>query len=61
VRKNNWVSKAFAKHPGALHRSLKIPEDQKIPLGSLRAAMRKPGKMGRRARLANTARGFKHG
>ena len=46
-----WISKAIKK-PGALHKSLGVPEDEKIPATKLKAAADAPGKMGRRARLA---------
>jgi hypothetical protein len=48
-----WIQKAI-KHPGALHKQLGIPEGKKIPAGKLRAAAEKGGKLGRRARLAET-------
>ena len=49
-----------AAHRGALHRQLGIPAGKKIPLKKLRWAAQRPGKLGRRARFALTARGFKH-
>lgn len=45
---------------GALHRELGVPEGEKIPEKKLEAAAHKPGKLGRRARFAETLRGFKH-
>lgn len=57
---SKWVGAAFGKHPGALHRSLNIPEGDKIPVAKLRAAAAKGGKLGKRAQLAITARSFKH-
>ena len=48
-----WISKAIKK-PGALHKALKVPEGQKIPAKKLAAAAKQPGKMGQRARLAQT-------
>lgn len=47
-------------HKGALHRQLHIPMDEKIPMGVLREAAHAPGKLGQRARMAVTMRGFKH-
>lgn len=44
---------------GALHRALGIPLNKPIGLSVLRAAAKKPGKMGARARWALLARGFK--
>ena len=57
--KGGWVKDAIKK-PGALHRDLGIPEGKKIPVDVLNAAAKKPGKVGQRARLAKTMRGFKH-
>lgn len=53
----NWIAGAIKK-PGALHRSLGIPKGKKIPVEAIRAAAKKPGKLGRRARLAETLRSF---
>lgn len=50
-----WISKAI-KHPGALHKSLKVPTGKKIPVSKLNAAVKKGGLLGRRARLARTLR-----
>ena len=49
----NWIKGAI-KHPGALHRELGVPEGQKIPKGKLDAAAKRGGKLGQRARLAET-------
>ena len=56
--KKKWIKDAIKK-PGALRKSLGVKKGQKIPVKKLRAAAKKPGKMGQRARLANTLRGFK--
>ena len=48
-----WIQAAI-KEPGALHRQLGIAAGKKIPRGTLEAAAKKGGKMGRRARLALT-------
>lgn len=53
-----WIQKAIKK-PNALHKSLGVPEGKKIPAGKLAAAAKKPGKIGKRARLAETLKGFK--
>ena len=53
--------KEAIKHPGALHKELKVPEGKKIPETKLKAAAKKPGKIGRRARLAETLKSFHHG
>jgi hypothetical protein len=49
----NWIAKAIKK-PGALHKELGVPEGKKIPAKKLAAAAKKPGKEGKRARLAET-------
>lgn len=48
-----WIQKAI-KHPGALHKQLGVPASEKIPAGKLAAAAKKGGKLGKRARLAQT-------
>jgi len=46
------------KHPGALHKQLGVPEGKKIPEAKLRAAAKKGGKLGQRARFAETLKGI---
>ncbi len=53
----NWIGSAI-KHPGALHKELGIPAGQKIPQKTLAKAAESGGKLGQRARLAETLRGF---
>ena len=53
----NWISKAIT-HPGALKKSLHVPMDKTIPAKKLDKAAKAPGKLGQRARLAKTLRGF---
>jgi len=53
----NWISGAI-KHPGALRRELNVPQGKKIPAKKLAAAAKKKGKVGRRARLAETLKGL---
>ena len=48
-----WIQKAIKK-PGSLRASMGVKEGEKIPAKKLAAAAKKPGKMGRRARLAQT-------
>jgi hypothetical protein len=48
-----WISGAIRK-PGALRKSLGVKEGEKIPAAKLAAAAKKGGKLGRRARLAQT-------
>ena len=54
----NWIQKAIKK-PGALHAELGVKAGEKIPSSKLAAAAKKPGKMGKRARLAETLKGLK--
>lgn len=51
----NWIAGAIKK-PGALHKQLGIPEGEPIPEGKLEKAAKKGGKLGKRARLAETLR-----
>lgn len=53
MAKEKWIQKAI-KHPGALHKELGVPEGKKIPAKKLKAAEKKGGKLGKRARLAET-------
>jgi hypothetical protein len=48
-----WIQKAI-KHPGALHKQLGVPAGKKIPAKKLAKAAKAGGKLGRRARLAQT-------
>jgi hypothetical protein len=49
----NWIAGAIKK-PGALRASLGVKKGQKIPKGKLAEAAKKKGKLGQRARLAQT-------
>lgn len=51
--KKNWIAGAIKK-PGALRESLGVKKGETIPVAKLAAAAKKPGKMGQRARLAQT-------
>ena len=53
AKSGGWISSAIKK-PGALRSSLGVKKGEKIPAGKLAAAAKKPGKMGQRARLAQT-------
>jgi len=55
---SKWIQKAIKK-PGSLRKSLGVKKGEKIPAGKLASAAKKPGKMGQRARLAKTLKGFK--
>ena len=53
-----WIQKAIKK-PGALKKSLGVKAGEKIPAAKLEKAAKKGGKMGQRARLAETLKGMK--
>lgn len=53
-----WIQKAIKK-PGALRKSLGVKGDKPIPAKKLSAATQKPGKLGQRARLAQTLKKMK--
>jgi hypothetical protein len=48
-----WIQKAIKK-PGALKKAMGVKKGEKIPTKKLAAAAKAPGKMGQRARLAQT-------
>lgn len=54
----NWIAGAVKK-PGALRKELGVKKGEKIPAGKLAKAAEKGGKLGQRARLAETLRGMK--
>jgi len=54
----NFIQNAIKK-PGALRASLGVKAGEKIPAKKLNAAVKQPGKMGQRARLAKTLKSFK--
>ena len=58
AKKGNWIASAIKK-PGALHKEMGVPAGKNIPAGKLAAAAKKGGKLGQRARLAETLKGFK--
>ena len=53
-----WIQKAIKK-PGALREELGVKKGEKIPSKKLASAAKKPGKLGQRARLAETLKGMK--
>jgi hypothetical protein len=57
-KKGGWIKDAIKK-PGALRESLGVKKGEKIPAKKLAAAAKKPGKMGQRARLAQTLKKMK--
>jgi hypothetical protein len=60
VSKEKWIQKAInPSKKGALKKALGVAADQKIPVSKLAAAAKKGGKLGQRARLAQTLRKLK--
>ncbi len=53
AKSNNWIAGAIKK-PGALRKSLGVKKGEKIPAKKLAKAAKAGGKLGRRARLAQT-------
>ena len=53
MSKKDWI-KGAVKKPGALHEELGVPKGQKIPASKLAAAAKSGGKLGERARFAQT-------
>jgi hypothetical protein len=48
-----WIAGAI-KRPGQLHRDLGVPQGQKIPHAKMVSAAKRGGKVGMRAKLAET-------
>jgi hypothetical protein len=55
LNKKKWIQEAIKK-PGSLRKSLKVKKGEKIPAGKLEKAAHAKGKLGKRARLAETLR-----
>lgn len=53
AEKKKFIKEAI-KHPGALHEQLHVPRGEKIPAKKLAKAAKSGGKLGQRARLAET-------
>lgn len=53
MAKKNWIQGAIKK-PGSLRKALHTPKGKDIPAAKLAKAAKAPGKLGRRARLAQT-------
>ena len=53
TKPKNWIAGAIKK-PGALRKELHVKAGEKIPAKKLAAAAKAPGKLGQRARLAQT-------
>lgn len=56
--KGGWIKDAIKK-PGALREQLGVKGDKPIPAKTLAKAAKAPGKLGQRARLAQTLKGLK--
>jgi hypothetical protein len=54
-----FIQKAI-KHPGALRAELHVKKGKNIPEKKLEEAAKKPGKLGRRARFAETLKKMHH-
>lgn len=54
----NWIAGAISK-PGALRSQLGVKGDKTIPAKTLAKAAKAPGKLGQRARLAQTLKKMK--
>ena len=50
----SYFIKSAIKRPGQLHRDLGVAQGEKIPAGKLAAAAKRGGKVGQRARFAQT-------
>ncbi len=57
-KKGGWIKEAIKK-PGALREELGVKKGEKIPAKKLAKAAKAPGKLGQRARLAETLKGMK--
>lgn len=58
VMAEKWIQKAIKK-PGALRKELGVKAGKTIPAKKLAAAAKKPGTLGKRARLAETLKKMK--
>jgi len=58
VANKKWIQDAIKK-PGALRKAMGVKKGENIPAKKLAAAAKKPGKMGQRARLAQTLKKMK--
>lgn len=60
MKKKLNIKKAIKK-PGQLHKDLGVAKGKKIPASKLKAAAKKKGKVGERARFAETLEGLPRG
>ena len=54
TKKDILMARGVIKKPGSLRKSLNVKKGEKIPASKLKAAAKKPGKLGQRARFAIT-------
>jgi hypothetical protein len=59
AKKKLNINKAIKK-PGQLHRDLGVPQGEKIPKSKIKAAAKKKGKVGQRARFALLLEKLRH-
>ena len=57
----NWMKDAFSEKKGSLHRALGVPEDEDISVTKMASALRKGGKIEKKARAAVNANPDKYG
>jgi hypothetical protein len=57
VMSKKWIQNAIKK-PGQLHRDMGVPQGKKISMKKLKQYAKKKGKVGQRARLAETLKKF---
>lgn len=60
MAEKHWIKGAI-KHPGALRRALHVKPGEAIPEPKIAKAAKATGKLGQRARLAETLKGMSHG
>jgi len=58
MAKRKWIAGAISR-PGQLHRDLGVPQGQKIPAKKIAKAAAGGGVVAKRARLAQTLKGFR--
>jgi len=58
MAKKKFIQSAIKK-PGELHRDLGVAQGKKIPEAKIEAAAKRPGKVGQRARFAETLKGMR--
>jgi len=60
TKSKKWIQDAIKpQNKGKLNKELGVPKGEKIPAKKLAKAAKAPGKLGKRARLAETLKGLK--